>query len=99
MLIDQWVAYLDKGDDVGALFIDFRKALDVVDHSIVIRKRSMYKIDNKSLQWVMPYHDSRQQTVDSDQGLSDLTQVEFAVHQGSILGLTLFLLFINELPF
>ena len=49
-LIDQWMACLDKGDFVGALFIDFRKVFDVVDHSILIKTLSMYKIDSKSLQ-------------------------------------------------
>ena len=59
-LIDQWMAYLDKGDFVGALFIDFRKAFDVVDHSILIRKLTMYKIDNKSRQWFISYLQNRQ---------------------------------------
>ena len=30
-LIDQWKECIDKGDIVGTLFIDVRKAFDVVD--------------------------------------------------------------------
>ena len=48
-LIDQWMACLDKGRLVGALFIDFRKAFDVVNHSVLLKKLSMYTIDNSSL--------------------------------------------------
>ena len=92
------MACLDKGDFVGALFIDFRKAFDVVDHSMLIRKLSVYKIDNKSLHWFISYLQNRQQAVASDQGLSDFEQVEFGVPRGSFLGPTLFLLFINDLP-
>ena len=37
-LIDQWMSSIDKGDLVGSLFIDFRKAFDVVDHEILMKK-------------------------------------------------------------
>lgn len=37
-LIDQWMACIDNGDIVGTLFIDFRKAFDMVDHSLLIKK-------------------------------------------------------------
>ena len=29
---------IDKGDIVGTLFIDFRKAFDLVDHSNLLKK-------------------------------------------------------------
>ena len=52
-------------------------AFDVVDHSILIRKLSMYKFEEQSLLWFISYLKSRQQVVIRDQGLSDFTQVEF----------------------
>lgn len=33
-LIDKWISCIDNGDIVASLFVDFRKAFDVVDHSI-----------------------------------------------------------------
>ena len=33
-LIDQWMSCIDKGDCVGTLILDLRKAFDAVDHTI-----------------------------------------------------------------
>ena len=36
--IDNWMECIDNGDMVGALFLDFRKAFDLVDHSTLIKE-------------------------------------------------------------
>ena len=55
-LIDQWMACIDNGDTVGTLFIDFRKAFDMVDHNtLLIQKHSLYKQTNTTLDWFTSY--------------------------------------------
>ena len=50
-LIGQWMASIDRGYIIGSMFIDFRKAFDLVDHKILIKQLSVYKFDSSTLTW------------------------------------------------
>ena len=54
---------------IGALFLDFRKAFDLVDHSILLKKLSIYKFSSSALKWFKSYLSDRQQTKECDKGL------------------------------
>ena len=97
-LIDKWMASIDKGDIIGTLFIDFRKAFDMVDHSLLMKKLAHYRLSIASLNWFRSYLSTRVQSIKSDDGLSDFLELLSGVPQGSILGPTLFLLSINDPP-
>ena len=84
-LIDLWMSCIDEGDTVGSLFVDFRKAFDVVDHSDLLRRFPCYKFSANATKWFASYLSNRQQTVNSGKDLSDFMQVLSGVPQGSVL--------------
>ena len=37
-LIDEWIKCIDKGEMIGAIFINFRKVFYLVNHNVLLRK-------------------------------------------------------------
>ena len=79
------------------LFLDFRKAFDCVDHSILKKKLCYYGIRNDVLKLICSYLQGRQQYVCFNGEKSTLLEIKRGVPQGSVIAPTLFLLFINDL--
>ena len=97
-LLDKWLKNIDKGDVVGAIFFDLRKAFDVVNHDILLKKLIYYKFDAHSLNWIKSYLSNRGQHIVHRNIKSTSQTVKSGFPPGSVLGPVLFLLFINDLP-
>ena len=80
------------------IFFDLKKAFDVVNHDILLKKLEKFGIVGNNLNWFKTYLSNRMQLVDINGSLSDSKHVNCSVLQGSILGPTLFLCFINDFP-
>jgi hypothetical protein len=81
------------------LFIDFRKAFDLVNPLLLLHKLKIYGFDSASLVLIKNYFTDRSQCVKFDGTLSDFLSILLGIAQGSILGPLLFLIFINDLAF
>ena len=76
------------------IYLDFKKAFDSVPHNELLLK--LWNIGITRL-WFKAYLTSRNQVVSVNKAFSDSLPVLSGVHQSSILGLLLFLIFINDL--
>lgn len=52
---------IDNGYLIGTVFVDLRKAFDLVDHNILIQKLSLYGLSNDATQWFKTYLTGRTQ--------------------------------------
>ena len=98
VLLDKIVKALENGEFVVGIYLDFSKALDTVDHSILLVKLEYYGIRGIALDWFKSYLAGRKQYVTYNGTSSSTKVIKCGVPQGSILGPLLFLLYINDLP-
>ena len=96
-MTDDWLEVMDQGLNAGAIFLDLRKAFDVVNHDLLVAKLQMYGCSSSALLWFKSYLSDRRQCVNIAGTLSDTEVLSSGAPQGSMLGPVFFLLFINDL--
>ena len=97
-LVHLWlVASESTSSAIRVLLLDFSKAFDLVDHTILLEKVAKIGAPEFLINWLHSFLQGRQQRVKIGDKMSPWVNMQGGVPQGTLLGPVTFLLHINDL--
>ena len=99
--VAQFPNYINVKQDAGyatlAMYIDFRKMFDCVQHPVLLSRLQRLNLSEKVVGWVKSYLSSRVQRVFANNTNSSYMSVAQGVLQGSVLGPLFYIIYANDL--
>ena len=96
-MVHTWLLAAEERKASHVVLLDYRKAFDHVDHTVLVNKCKGYDLPNFIIRWLCAFLSDRSQRVRLGQELSDWVMLKGSVQQGSWLGPLLFIVLIDDL--
>ena len=94
---ESWAEARERRVPIDAIFFDFSKAFDKVDHSQLLLKLMDFGITGNLLQWIRSYLAGRTWNVRVNGHSSTSRSAPSGVPQGSVLGPLFFILYVSDI--
>ena len=88
---------VDSGSPMDMVFLDLAKAFDKVPHNLLVHKLRGKQVSDEVVKWTENWLDKRTQRVVLNGEESEWAEVESGIIQGSVLGPTLFTVYIDDI--
>ena len=96
-LVVEITTVLDNNKASVSVFPDLIKALDTINHDVLLKKLQHCAIGGIAAKWINSYLGNRQQYVQLDAIIFEQQSINCGIPQGSILGPKLFIIYMNDL--
>ena len=79
------------------IVIVLQKAFDTINHDIFLKQLGIIGFSDYTVKWFQSYLSDRKFTVNLENSFSEVSSMSCGVPQGSVRGLLLFLIYVNDM--